>query len=163
MFQLAWGHVVLWLPCFVQVVWHCCSQPLLNTIIVAFLWLSIISSDIVGLFEVEAYKAVAQLIKTLPADCWIHSFMIARRMSQPAATDQGVRCLPVSSTFHHFPWPKIAQTYKIWWGRWEMWVYQGTKPWLFSLIASKSSQVELVASGFPRDYSDDAVLILANN
>ena len=44
-----------------------------------------------------------------------------------------------------------------------MWVYQGTKPWLFSLIASKSSQVELVASGFPRDYSDDAVLILANN
>ena len=60
----------------------------------------IISSDIV--FEVEAYKykAVSQLIKTLPADCWIHSFIIARRMSQPAATDQGVRS--VSSTFHHF-------------------------------------------------------------
>ena len=30
-------------------------------------------------------------------------------MSQPAATDQGVRS--VSSTFHHF-WPKIMQTYK---------------------------------------------------
>jgi len=30
----------------------------------------------------------------------------------------------VSSTFHHFPWPKITQTYKVWWGRWEMWVYQ---------------------------------------
>ena len=70
------------------------------------------------------------------------SFMIAWQMSQPAATDQGVRS--VSSTFHHFPWPKITQTYTIRWGRWlrwEMWVYQGTKPWLISLIASKSSQV----------------------
>ena len=47
-----------------------CSQPLLNTIIVAFLWLSII------VFEVEAYKykAVTQLIKTLPADCWIQFY-----------------------------------------------------------------------------------------
>ena len=44
--------------------WRCCSQPLLNTIIVAFLGLSIINSDIV--FEVEAYKykAVTQLINT---------------------------------------------------------------------------------------------------
>jgi len=39
-----------------------------------------------------------------------------------------------------------------------MWVYQGTKPWLFSIIASKSSQVVSF-----RDYSDDAVLKLANN
>ena len=84
-------------------------------------------------------------------------------MSQPAATDQGVRS--VSSTFHHFPWPKITQTYKIWWGRWEMWVYQGTKnqPWLVSLIASKSSQVISFRDGFPRDYIDNAVLKLANN
>ena len=44
-----------------------------------------------------------------------------------------------------------------------MWVYQGTKPWLFSLIASKSSQVIRFRDGFPRDYSDDAVLKLANN
>jgi len=44
-----------------------------------------------------------------------------------------------------------------------MWVYQGTKPWLFSLIASKSSQVISFHDGFPRDYSDDAVLKLANN
>ena len=82
-------------------------------------------------------------------------------MLQPAATDQGVRS--VSSTFHHFPGPKITQTYKIWWGRWEMWVYQGTKPWLFSLIASKSSQVISFRDGFPRDYSDDAMLKLADN
>jgi len=148
MFQLALGHVVLWLPCFVQVCVALLFTATPYTIIVAFLWLSIISSDIV--FEVEAYKykAVAQLIKTLPADCWIHSFMIARRMSQPAATDQGVRS--VSSTFHHFPWPKITQTYKIWWGRWEMWVYQGTKPRLVSLIASKSSQVISFRDGFRR-------------
>ena len=44
-----------------------------------------------------------------------------------------------------------------------MWVYQGTKPWLVSLIASKSSQVISFRDGFPRDYSDDAVLKLANN
>jgi len=39
-----------------------------------------------------------------------------------------------------------------------MWVYQRTKLWLFSLIASKSSQVISFRDGFPRDYSDDAVL-----
>ena len=78
-------------------------------------------------------------------------------MSQPAATDRSV-----SSTFRHFPWPKIMQIYKILWGRWEMWVYEETKPWLFSIIASKSSQVISFRDGFPRDYSDDAVLKLAN-
>ena len=44
-----------------------------------------------------------------------------------------------------------------------MLVYQGTKPWLVSLIASKSSQVISFRDRFPRDYSDDAVLKLANN
>ena len=34
---------------------------------------------------------------------------------------------------------------------------------LFSLIASKSSQVISVHDGFPRDYSDAVVLKLANN
>ena len=86
-------------------------------------------------------------------------------MSQPAATDQGVRS--VSSTFHQFAWPKIMQTYKIWWGRWEMWIYQGTKPWLVSLIASKSSQLSYKLSRqIPSPsghYSDNAVLKLANN
>jgi len=104
MFQLALGHVVLWLHCNVLSKWvlRCCSQPLLNTIIVAFLWLSIISSDIVFEVETYKYKAVAQLIKTLPADCWIHSFMIVRRMSLPAATDQGVRSVSsISIIFHH--------------------------------------------------------------
>jgi len=158
--ELELGHVVLskW-------VLRCCSQPLLNTIIVAFLWLSIISSDIVFEVETYKYKAVAQLIKTLPADCWIHSFMIARRMSQPPATDQGVRS--VSSTFHHFPWPKITQREecKIWWGRWEMWVYQRTKPWLVSLIIASKSSYKL-SRRIPspsRHYSDNAVLKLANN
>jgi len=42
-------------------------------------------------------------------------------------------------------------------------MYQGTKPWLVSLIASKSSQVVSYRDGFPRDYCDDAVLKLANN
>jgi len=65
MFQLALGHVVLWLPCFVQVCVALLFTATPYTIIVAFLWLSIISSDIVFDFEVEAYKykAVAQLIK----------------------------------------------------------------------------------------------------
>ena len=39
--------------------------------------------------------------------------------------------------------------------------YQGTKPWLVSLIDSKSSQVISFCDGFPRDYNDDAVLKLA--
>ena len=67
MFQLALGHVVLWLPCFVQVCVALLFTATPYTIIVTFLWLSIISSDIVFDFEVEAYKykAVAQLIKNI--------------------------------------------------------------------------------------------------
>jgi len=63
MFQLALGHVVLWLPCFVQVgvALLFTATPQHNNS--GIFWLSIISSDIV--FEVEAYKykavALAQL------------------------------------------------------------------------------------------------------
>ena len=68
--------------------------------------MTLYGSDIV--FEVEAYKykAVAQLIKTLPVDCRIHSFMIARRMSQPAATDHGC---PLC--FIDFPSLSMAKNY----------------------------------------------------
>ena len=54
---------------------------------VAFLWLPTISFDIV--FEVEAhkYKAVAQLIKTVNADCWIHSFLARDRFPRDYSDD----------------------------------------------------------------------------
>ena len=70
-------------------VWRSCSQPLLNTIIVAFLWLSIISSDIV--FEVEAYKykAVAQLIKHY---LWIAEFTVLWSIAECRNLQPLTRC-----------------------------------------------------------------------
>ena len=81
-------------------------------------------------------------------------------MSQPAATDQGVRS--VSSTFHHFPWPKITQTYKIWWGKWEMGVPRNLALIIFANCFQVKSSYKL-SWRIPRDYSDDDVLKLANN
>ena len=84
-------------------------------------------------------------------------------MSQPAATDT------VSALFHRlsisFHDQKLRKHIKSDGadGADGRWVYQGTKLWLFSLTASKSSQVISFRNGFPRDYSDDAVLKLANN
>ena len=160
MFQLELGHVVLWLPCFVQVsvaLLFTATVPLLNTIIVVFLWLSIISSDIV--FEVEAYKykAVAQLIKTygfLNSQFYNRSANVATYSHWPGWCPLCFIDFPSLSMTKNF-----TQTYKIWWGRWEMWVYQGTKPWLVSLIASKSSQVISFWDGFPRPVATTVIIL----
>jgi len=160
MLQLELGHVVLWLPCFVQVGVALSFTATPNTIIVAFLWYSITRSDVV--FEVEAYKykAVAQLIKHYLR---IAEFTVLWSLGECSNLQPLTR---VSALFHRlsitFHDQKLRNNKNLC-GRWEMWVYQGTKPWLFSLIASKSSQVISFRDGFPRDYSDNAVLKLADN